>query len=97
MRPPRRPTILAAALLASAVLAPAMAAADPSHEEHSSTQHVLLLSIDGLHQADLTWYVTHHPQSALAALVHRGVDFTRASSPRAVGFLPGHACAGHRR
>ena len=26
-------------------------------------QHVLLISVDGLHQSDLEWYVANHPNS----------------------------------
>ena len=40
----------------------------PSHHE-SKAEHVLLLSVDGLHQSDLQWYVGKHPHSALASLV----------------------------
>ena len=87
MRLPRRTTLLAAALLAGALIAPAVAAADPSHEDGG--RHVLLLSVDGLHQADLSWYVAQHPASALAALVHRGVDFTHASTPVPSDSFPG--------
>ncbi|MGH3717975.1 MAG: alkaline phosphatase family protein [Pseudonocardiaceae bacterium] len=87
MRPPRRTTVLAAAVLSGALIAPAAAAADPSHQ--GGSRHVLLLSVDGLHQADLSWYVAHHPASALAALVHRGVDFTHASTPVPSDSFPG--------
>jgi hypothetical protein len=87
MRIPRRTTVLAAAILSGALIAPAAATADPSHED--GDRHVLLLSVDGLHQADLTWYVTHHPTSALAALVHRGMDFTHASTPVPSDSFPG--------
>ncbi|HET9255830.1 MAG TPA: alkaline phosphatase family protein [Pseudonocardiaceae bacterium] len=87
MRLPRRTTVIAAAMLAGAVIAPAAAAADPSHEERS--RHVLLLSVDGLHQADLSWYVAHHPRSALAGLVRRGVEFTQASTPVPSDSFPG--------
>jgi Type I phosphodiesterase / nucleotide pyrophosphatase len=51
--------------------------------------HVLLLSVDGLHQSDLTWYVARHPSSALAKLVHRGVDFTNAVTPFPSDSFPG--------
>ncbi|MBV8541958.1 MAG: alkaline phosphatase family protein [Pseudonocardiales bacterium] len=87
MRLPRRTTVLAAAVLSGALVAPAAAVADPSHQDGS--RHVLLLSVDGLHQADLTWYVAHHPTSALAALVNRGVDFTHASTPVPSDSFPG--------
>jgi hypothetical protein len=87
MRLPRRTTVIAAAILSGALIAPAVAAADPAHEDNA--RHVLLLSVDGLHQADLSWYVTHHPKSALAALVSRGVDFTHASTPVPSDSFPG--------
>ena len=87
MRLPRRTTVLAAAVLAVALIAPAAAAADPFHEDNA--RHVLLLSVDGLHQADLSWYVRQHPTSALAALVARGVDFTHASTPVPSDSFPG--------
>ncbi|PZS27085.1 MAG: phosphodiesterase [Pseudonocardiales bacterium] len=87
MRLSRRTTVLAAAVLSGALIAPAAAAADPSHEDGG--RHVLLLSVDGLHQADLSWYVAHHPKSALAALINRGVDFTHASTPVPSDSFPG--------
>src|SRR5262245_56953377 len=43
-------------------------------------QHVLLLSIDGFHDFDLTNYVTDHPASALASLVARGTVYANAYS-----------------
>jgi hypothetical protein len=87
MRLPRRTTLLAAALLAGALITPAAAAADPPPE--APTRHVLLLSVDGLHQADLDWYIANFPQSALTALAHRGVDFTQASTPVPSDSFPG--------
>lgn len=52
-------------------------------------QHVLLLSIDGMHQSDLTGYVRAHPDSALAALVGRGIDYTNAQTPVPSDSFPG--------
>src|SRR5690348_8718194 len=38
------------------------------HESGEGTAaHVLLLSVDGLHESDLRWYVGKHPHSALAS------------------------------
>ena len=51
--------------------------------------HVLLLSVDGLHQSDLDWYVANHPSSALAKLVHRGIDFANAQTPFPSDSFPG--------
>src|SRR5450755_3849454 len=38
--------------------------------------HVLLISVDGLHQSDLRWYVRTHPDSELAWLVNRGAEYS---------------------
>jgi hypothetical protein len=57
--------------------------------EHAPARHVLLLSVDGLHQADLAWYVAHHPGSTLAGLVERGVEFTHAQTPVPSDSFPG--------
>jgi hypothetical protein len=48
MRLPRRTTVVAGAILSGALSTPA---ADPLHEDGG--RHALLLSVDGLHQADL--------------------------------------------
>ena len=39
-----------------------------SADGHSQIQHVLLISVDGMHQSDLDWYVANHPNSELARL-----------------------------
>ena len=49
--------------------------------EASPIQHVLLISVDGLHQSDLEWYVSNHPGSELAKLVQGGAEFTNAQTP----------------
>jgi len=41
-------------------------------------KHVLLISVDGMHQSDLDWYVANHPNSELAKLVHGGTEFSNA-------------------
>jgi len=40
--------------------------------------HVILISVDGLHQSDLDWYVSNYPNSELAKLVKNGAEFTNA-------------------
>jgi hypothetical protein len=42
---------------------------------------VLLISVDGMHQSDLAWYVQTHPESTLAWLTSQGVDYSDASTP----------------
>ncbi len=46
------------------------------HHGRTSIKHVLLLSVDGLHQSDLDWYVANHPNSALAKLAQGGREYT---------------------
>src|SRR5262245_55332670 len=53
------------------------------------TRHVLLLSIDGLHEQDLARYTMLHPHSALAQLAHRGITYTNASSSKPSDSFPG--------
>lgn len=57
--------------------------------EYKMAEHVLLISVDGLHQSDLAWYVQTHPQSTLAYLSARGVDFSDASTPFPSDSFPG--------
>lgn len=60
-------------------------------EAAGSPRHVLLISVDGMHQSDLTTYVGQHPDSALAGLVHAGVEYTNASTPVPSDSFPGMA------
>jgi hypothetical protein len=39
-------------------------------------RHVLLISVDGMHQSDLDWYVAQHPGSELAKLVDGGAVYS---------------------
>ena len=54
-----------------------------------TTKHVVLISIDGMHQSDLDWYVASHPSSTLAKLTHRGVEFTNAATSNPSDSDPG--------
>ncbi|MGI8715652.1 MAG: alkaline phosphatase family protein [Solirubrobacteraceae bacterium] len=51
------------------------------HHQHQAIKHVLLVSVDGLHQSDLDWYVAHHPTSELARLTSGGDEYTSAQTP----------------
>jgi len=51
--------------------------------------HVLLISVDGLHQGDLAAYVSTHANSALARLVETGTSYTRAQTPVPSDSFPG--------
>src|SRR6201996_5694328 len=77
MKPPARVAALAAA--AAAVAIPIGLTAGPAVAEHphqARVQHVLLISVDGMHQSDLDWYVANHPNSELAKLAEGGQEYT---------------------
>jgi hypothetical protein len=57
--------------------------------DRPAARHVLLLSVDGLHQSDLAFYVKQHPGSALARLTRDGVEFTQAQTPVPSDSFPG--------
>jgi hypothetical protein len=90
-----------AALLGAAALAPAAAAVShggsSGHWLHrSQIRHVLLISVDGMHQQDLAWYVRHYPHSTLADLARHGIEYNDAlttipsdSFPATVGLMTG--------
>ena len=89
---PRSATRLAAAVavvggLTTVLVAPA--AATSGHRHQAPAKHVLLLSIDGMHQSDLAWYVSRHPGSALARLVAGGTEYTHAGTTVPSDSFPG--------
>ena len=55
----------------------------------AKASHVLLISVDGLHQSDLSSYISTHPTSALARLVDRGTSYTHAQTPVPSDSFPG--------
>jgi Type I phosphodiesterase / nucleotide pyrophosphatase len=73
------------------VLATAALAVGPvsASAKASNVKHVLLISVDGLHQTDLMWYIEHNPNSTLAGLVRGGVEFTNAHTPFPSDSFPG--------
>jgi hypothetical protein len=76
-----------AGALASAAATSAFASTANQNSGHS--KHVLLLSVDGMHQSDLAWYVHAHPHSALAALAGAGVDYSNARTTVPSDSFPG--------
>jgi len=52
-------------------------------------QRVLLISIDGMHELDLTNYIAAHPSSTMAQLVSGGIHYTSASSTKPADSFPG--------
>lgn len=74
-------TAALAAVAALPVVGSARSTPHPAAQSASSIKHVLLVSVDGLHQSDLRWYVAHHPSSELATLARGGDAFTNARTP----------------
>ena len=81
-----RPSSAAAVILLAALLGSPQAA---EREHEREARHVVLISIDGLHQNDLTWFAAQHPDSTLAQMVDGGVSYTKAYTPFPSDSFPG--------
>jgi predicted AlkP superfamily pyrophosphatase or phosphodiesterase len=57
--------------------------------EDSSADHVLLVSVDGLHALDVARFIQDHPHSALAELSRHGVTYSNARLPSNSDSFPG--------
>lgn len=67
------------------MLLPVMAsAAIPGHVEH-----VLLISVDGMHAVDLARFIDRHPQSTLAGLARHGIRYAGAETVVPADSFPG--------
>jgi hypothetical protein len=77
---------------AAGVVGLVLAAAGPASADRDRPRpaaHVLLVSVDGLHQSDLAWWVSHHPDSALARLGGHGVEYSHARTTFPSDSFPG--------
>jgi hypothetical protein len=74
---------------ATAVFAHPGRARTLSRADTSPIEHALLISVDGLHESDVAWYVSHHPESELAKLVGAGAHYTHAQTPIPSDSFPG--------
>ena len=83
MRPTPRASVLTAALVSL------LASFDASGAARPRIQHVLLISIDGLHQEDLAHCIAAGACPELAALARHGVTYTDASTTRPSDSFPG--------
>jgi hypothetical protein len=90
---------IASALAAVAIGVPVAAGAAHSqrgahgphghHGQDGGISHVLLISVDGMHQSDLRWYAHNHPNSELATLATQGRQYTGAHTPIPSDSFPG--------
>jgi hypothetical protein len=79
----------AGVLLAISAAQPAVANPFGSGFGQKTVDHVLVISVDGMHQSDLAWYAQHYPNSTLAKLLAQGVDYSNASTPFPSDSFPG--------
>ncbi len=71
-----------AGVAALAIVTPLVpAASSAATASQSQIKHVLLISVDGMHQSDLAWYAANHPGSELARLATGGAEYTHAQTP----------------
>ncbi|HEX2905063.1 MAG TPA: alkaline phosphatase family protein [Jatrophihabitans sp.] len=80
-------TALSAVALCAMSSLPASAA--PARNHAHPGKHVLLISVDGMHQNDLAWYVATHPSSTLAKLARTGTEYTNAATSNPSDSDPG--------
>ena len=66
-----------------------LAASVAAYADAPAIRHVLLLSVDGLHETDVANFVKVNPASALAKLAAHGAHFTKASSAKPSDSFPG--------
>ncbi len=83
----RLTTLGMATLATSFLVGPFLAST--GHAASTKLEHVLLISVDGLHASDLATYIRAHPSSALAALAKSGVTYTQAYAPAPSDSFPG--------
>src|SRR6266851_7748746 len=60
-----------------------------AQEGDCDIRHVLLISVDGMHEVDLRLWINNHPSGALAALTKRGVTYSQAYTTAPSDSFPG--------
>jgi hypothetical protein len=66
-----------------------MIGAQSASAQPVKAQHVLLISVDGMHDVDLINYMRTHPNSAFAELAKSGVEYTSVLTPTPSDSYPG--------
>ena len=76
--------------LSIAALVPSIALAHGDEKRGKRIEHVLLISVDGMHEVDLERYLAvGHSKGGFARLVAKGIQYTNASSARPSDSFPG--------
>lgn len=90
MRTPKKVTLAALlSLLACATTFSHAEEREAEKQQAKPAKHVLLISVDGMHQADLDWFVTAYPHSTIARMVREGANYTNARTPFPSDSFPG--------
>jgi hypothetical protein len=84
-------SVLFSALAASLLVPSAGAQKKTIGGSENTVQHVLLISVDGMHALDLTNYVASHGGSTLAALSAQGITYTNNLTSQPSDSFPGLA------
>lgn len=82
----RQLLLLGAALLSLTTIARAH---DDGDDDRRRVDHVLLISVDGMHEVDLRLWIKEHPESALAELAERGTTYSAAFTTAPSDSFPG--------
>jgi hypothetical protein len=80
--------LMIAAIVSSMGLTNTVRAEDSDHIDRD-IRHVLLISVDGMHQVDLQRWIKTHPEGALAELAERGTTYTQAFTTAPSDSFPG--------
>jgi hypothetical protein len=80
---------LVGSLLAGAALLALAFQSSPAAAAGKKIEHVLLISLAGMHEVDLERYVAANPGSTLSQLLARGTRYTQAQASRPSDSFPG--------
>ena len=75
--------------LAASCALTGLALASLAAAAEGEVQHVLVISVDGLHAVDVERFIAAHPESALAEISQHAVRYTTASTSRPSDSFPG--------
>jgi hypothetical protein len=87
-----RRIVVTGLLVTTAALSPIAAYGDDGEGQGDhKIRHVLVISIDGMHSLDLALWVKNNPNSAIATLAGRGMNFTNANTTKPSDSIPSTA------
>ena len=72
--------VFAVLVVGVSVVSVALLTGKAAADRPNQIRHVLLISVDGMHQSDLDWYVAQHPSSELAKLAAGGALYSNAQT-----------------